>query len=69
MTVMIKMKDELEPFPIKPSLKEFAGDLNIAFAAGKNFVVVEKEDGNPRMIAVHNVSYADDLGEDTGAIW
>jgi hypothetical protein len=64
MTVMLKMKDELNAFPISGNLGKFSDDLNIAAATGKQFVVVNKPDETPRMIAVHNISYADEIGDD-----
>jgi hypothetical protein len=68
MTLFIKMKDELDAFPIKGDMKEFMGELNIAFAQGKNFVILPKPDDSPRMIAVHNISYADEV-VDEGSVF
>lgn len=69
MTIFIKLRDELEAFPLKGSLSDFAGDLNIAAAQGKQFVVQAKPNGHPRMIAVHNVSWADEADEDEDALF
>jgi hypothetical protein len=69
MTILIKMKDELEAFQMGGSLKDFAGDLNIAAAQGKQFVVLAKPNGKPRMLTVHNVSWADEIGEEDDALF
>jgi hypothetical protein len=69
MTVLIKMKDELEAFNIAGDLGDFSKELNIAAASGKQFVVVPNAQNKPRMIAVHNISWADEVDDDTGAIW
>lgn len=69
MTIFVKQNDELDAFPLKGSLSEFASDLNIAAAQGKQFVVMPKLNGKPRMIAVHNISWADEADEDEGSVF
>jgi hypothetical protein len=64
-TVNIKMKDELNSFPIKGDLEDLTGHLNIAQAQGRQFVIVPQPDDRPRMIAVHNISYADQVEDDS----
>jgi hypothetical protein len=67
MTVHIKMKDELDTFPIDVTMERMVSELNLAQAQGKHFVLMRKPGGAERMISVLNISFADE--EDTDPMW
>ena len=69
MTIFVKQHDELDAYALKGSLSDFANDLNIAAAQGKQFVVQAKPNGKPRMIAVHNISWADESDDDEESVF
>lgn len=55
MTVLLTMRGELEAVELEPDFVEFANDLNIAGAKGKEFMIARTTEGDNIAIAMHNI--------------
>lgn len=57
MTVQIKFKNELEYVEIVGDLLSLTTDLNVAAANGKQFAVLQEEDGGPLAVDMRNINF------------
>lgn len=63
MVVVVWSRNSLEPRRIQGDLISLVNDMNIAAASGKQFVVVQKEDGAPVAIQTQNITTMDQEDE------
>lgn len=64
MTLVLKMRGELEPHHIAGNFEGFMSELQVAAAKGLPYLILNEEDGKPIAVNQANLLWVKPLGEE-----